>query len=220
MVLKLLKAFHLPKHNFPLFDKDTNDSIDTTGVVVDDGNYDNGTFKDRDYDVRKYKSVAINIQNIGANAIKYKVQSTTKDFVDFDADISDDDFDKEEKAETSLAAGAQATGSVEVTGGPSVKADGDLTLVSAVANTFSEGTATLVSVVAGDTITINGNLYTAVDGARANDTEFSVDTGDNETATDLAAAINGDTRTGTLGDVSASATTNVVTITTDVLGVA
>lgn len=124
MVLKILKPFHLPKHNFPIFDKDTNDAIDTTGVVVDNANYDNGTFKDRDYDVRKYKSVAINLENIGANSIDYKVLSTTKDFVDLDADIGDDDFDKEEKAETALVARAKATGTVDLTGGASGSVDG------------------------------------------------------------------------------------------------
>ena len=220
MVLKLLKPFHLPKHNFPLFDKDTNDSIDTTGVVVDDGNYDNGTFKDRDYDVRKYKSVAINIQNIGANAIKYKVQSTTKDFVDFDADISDDDFDKEEKAETSLAAGAQATGSVEVTGGPSVKAEGDFTLVSAVANVFADGVVTCASVEVGDTVTANNLVYTAVDGTKSDNTEFDQSGTNDQCAADLADSITNDTRSGTTGDLSATDSTDEATIVTDVSGTA
>ena len=218
MVLKKLSSKQIANKSYAIYDLDENDSIHTDGVAVDDGNYDNGTFKDRDYDVREYKSLAINLENIGANEVKYKVLSTTKHFDDLDAELTDDDFDKEEKAETSLASRAKASGSVEVTGGPSVAAEGDLTLSSAVAETKSTGEITCASVVAGDTVTVNGLLYTAVEGAKADNTEFSVDTGDNECAADLADSINNDARSGTLGDVSASPSSAVVTITTDVLG--
>ena len=83
------------------------------------------------------------------------------------------------------------------------------------------GTVTCVSAIAGDTVTVNGLLYTAVAGAKANDTQFSIDTSDNATATDLADSIDDDTRTGitvTTVDVTATATTNVVTILADETG--
>lgn len=75
----------------------------------------------------------------------------------------------------------------------------------------ASGTLTCVSAVAGNTVTVNGLLYTAVSGVKADDTEFSIDTSDNATATDLADSIDDDTRTGTLDDLTATATTNVVT---------
>jgi hypothetical protein len=99
-------------------------------------------------------------------------------------------------------------------------AEGEVVLASAVANAFADGTVTCDSVQAGDTVTVNGLVYTAVAGAKADDTEFSVDTSDDDTANDLADSINNDTRTGTLGVVSAVAVTDTVTITTDVEGVA
>ncbi len=77
------------------------------------------------------------------------------------------------------------------------------------------GTATCVSCVAGNTFTINGVVYTGVTGAKANNTEFSIDTGDNETATDLADSINNDIRVGTDDpDITIDATvvTNVITL--------
>ena len=83
------------------------------------------------------------------------------------------------------------------------------------------GTATCVSVIATDTITVNGLVYTAVAGAKANNTEFSVDTGDNECATDLADSLTNDTRIGTDdADIRAKgvAASNVVTITAEAGG--
>ncbi len=97
---------------------------------------------------------------------------------------------------------------------------GTITCASAVANTFSTGTVTCATAVQGNTATINGLVYTGVDGAPADFTEFSVDTGNNETATSLAAAVNGDARSGTLGDVSASPSSAVVTLTSDQAGTA
>ncbi len=105
----------------------------------------------------------------------------------------------------------------------------DVTCLSAVANTFSTATVTAATVlenvfstgdvtaatsIQGDTVTVNGLVYTGVDGAAADFTEFSVDTGNNETAISIAAAVNGDARAGTLGDVSANAVAAVVTFTT------
>lgn len=97
---------------------------------------------------------------------------------------------------------------------------GTVTAASAVANTFSTGTVTCATAIQGNTAVINGLTYTGVDGAPADFTEFSVDTGNNETATSLAAAVNGDARSGTLGDVSASPSSAVVTLTSDVAGAA
>jgi hypothetical protein len=55
----------------------------------------------------------------------------------------------------------------------------------------------LTAIVAGETVTINGLVYTAVNGAKANNTEFSADTSDTAAATDLADSINNDVRSGT-----------------------
>ena len=80
----------------------------------------------------------------------------------------------------------------------------------------ASGTATCVSCVAGNTITINGIVYTGVSGVKSDNTEFSIDTGNNETALDLADSITNDIRIGiddaNLTQVAISAA-NVVTIT-------
>ncbi len=131
-------------------------------------------------------------------------------------------FNKQANGQVSvkyLYADEPAVGSVTIDTTDATHATGTITLSSAVANTFATNTAQCTSVIAGNTVTINELVYTAVDGARANDTQFSADGTDDNCATDLAAAVNGDTRPGTLGDVSASATTDTVTLTTDVLGI-
>lgn len=99
-------------------------------------------------------------------------------------------------------------------------ATGTLTLVSAVAITPATGTVVCASVLAADTVTVNGLLYTAVAGAKANNEQFSIDTGDDECATDLADSITNDTRTGTLNDVTAVSSTDTVTMTQTVAGLA
>ena len=93
-------------------------------------------------------------------------------------------------------------------------------LSSSDGGTLAVSAANLTGGVDADTVTVNGLVYTAVAGARANDTEFSTDTSNNATATDLAAAITADVRSGTSGDVTASETSAVVTCTTDVAGTA
>jgi len=98
-------------------------------------------------------------------------------------------------------------------------ATGTVTSASPVANTFATGTATLVSVIATDTVTINGLIYLAVSGT-ASEGEFDIDGDDAANAIELRNAINTDTRTGTTGDLTATASTNVVTATTDVAGTA
>jgi len=102
----------------------------------------------------------------------------------------------------------------------STLASGTVTAASVLENTFATGTAQCTSVIATDTVTINGLKYTAVAGAKEDNTEFSIDTGDTECALDLSASINADVRVGTLGTVTASPTTDTVTITTSVAGVA
>jgi len=113
-----------------------------------------------------------------------------------------------------------AEGSVTIDTTTATKATGTVTLASAVANTFSTGTAQCTSCIAGDELVVNGLTYTGVAGVKTDNTEFSIDTSDDATATDLADSINNDIRVGTLGTVSATASTDTVTLTTDVEGVA
>ena len=112
-----------------------------------------------------------------------------------------------------------ASGSVTINTTSATHANGTVILASALVNVFSTGTAQCTSVIATNTVAINGLLYTAVAGAKADNTEFSVDTSDTACAADLADSINNDVRVGTLGVVSASPTTDTVTLTSDVLGV-
>lgn len=87
-------------------------------------------------------------------------------------------------------------------------------------STSATGTVTLASALAGDTVTINGLVYTAVAGAKSDNTEFSIDTDDATAAADLADSVNADVRPGTLGDVSATSAAGVVTLTSDQDGAA
>lgn len=97
-------------------------------------------------------------------------------------------------------------------------ASGTLTLASATALVAATGTVVCAGVLAADTVTVNGLVYTAVAGAKADNTEFSIDTGDNECAADLADSITNDSRTGTLDDVTATSSTDTVTMTQTVKG--
>lgn len=78
----------------------------------------------------------------------------------------------------------------------------------------ANGNVTCASVLAADTVTVNGLTYTAVSGAKANNTEFSIDTGDDECATDLTDSIREDTRSPvtTTIDLTATSTGSMVTI--------
>jgi hypothetical protein len=81
------------------------------------------------------------------------------------------------------------------------------------------GTLTLVSALADETVTVNGLVYTAVAGAKADNTEFSIDTDDTAAALDLADSINNDDRIGTLPvTLTAVPALGVVTITSDIQG--
>lgn len=89
--------------------EDKNDNIDTTGVTVDDAVYDTGAFLDRDYDVRLFKNLSMQIKNTGANSIDITVLGTTKDFGDLDTDLVDGDFTETELVEEAVVAGAVST---------------------------------------------------------------------------------------------------------------
>lgn len=90
-------------------------------------------------------------------------------------------------------------------------------VTSPLANVYATGTAKCTSVIAGNTTTLNGLLYTA--SATPTDyTEFDISGDDTATAASLARSVNGDTRTGTLGDVSATSLTDTVTLTTNKKG--
>lgn len=189
--------------------------LEAGAIAVDQDGYTAGL--DRVYDVKGLKNMHAEIENNGPNGLTYKIEKARREFA-LITDLTTPDFDEDIKADTNVAAGSKATGTVDVTGGPSVKADGTLTLVSAVANAFATGTVTCASVLAGDTVTVNGLVYTAVNGAKADDTEFDMSGTDDQCATDLADSIDDDVRSGTSGDLSATATTDTVTAVTDVLG--
>ncbi len=125
---------------------------------------------------------------------------------------------------TGTAALAGGSGSVDgiTVGGVQIMSNPDatVTFASSVANTFSTNTAQCTSVIATNTCTVNGLLYTAVAGAKVGNEQFSIDTGDNECAADLADSINNDERAGTLDPVSAIATTDTVALTSSEVGVA
>jgi len=92
-----------------LYFEDVSDNIDGTGIAVDDPVYDTGGFLDRDYDVRIYKNLSMQIKNIGANSIDITILATTKDFSVLDTDLVDADFTETELAEEAVAAAAVST---------------------------------------------------------------------------------------------------------------
>lgn len=78
----------------------------------------------------------------------------------------------------------------------------------------ASGTITLATVLANSTVTVNGLVYTAVAGAKADNTEFSIDGNDTVDAADLADSINNDVRVGTVATgVTATSALGVVTVT-------
>ena len=113
-----------------------------------------------------------------------------------------------------------ATGKVTIDTVSPTKASGTVILASAVANAFATNTAKCTSVLAGHTLIANGNTYTAVDGTKADNTEFDMSGTDSQCAADLDDSINNDIRNGTSGDLSSTVSTDTVTMTTDVLGAA
>jgi hypothetical protein len=117
---------------------------------------------------------------------------------------------------------AACTGVVTVTAATSGSSSNCITLVSACASTLAvTGCGFLAGGNDACTVTVNGLTYTAVCGAGSTACmEFSTDTSDCATATDLATRITCDAVAGTTGDQTACAAAAIVTITTDVLGVA
>ena len=139
---------------------------------------------DREYDVRGKKNMHLEVKNTGAtNALIYRIERVNKNFVKA-SDLVDADYDKIIKADTDVLAAVKAF-----------------------------GTITLVTVLAGDTVTVNGLVYTAVAGVKANNTEFSIDGTDTVDAADLADSIQNDTRAGILDDITATSAVAVVTVT-------
>jgi len=86
------------------------------------------------------------------------------------------------------------------------------------AGTLATGSIHLVGVIAGDLVTINDLVYTAVAGAKADNTEFSINTSMTAAATDLADSITNDGRAGTTDDVTATSGANAVLLKSTVLG--
>jgi len=166
--------------------------LQTGAILVDQDAYaatPNSTVLDRVYAVKGLDNMHVEIENTGStNGLTYKIEKARKEFKTI-SELVDADFDQDILANTDVLAGVKAFGSV-----------------------------TCVGVLAADTVTVNGLVYTAVAGVKANNTEFSIDTGDNETATDLADSISQDTRAGTLDDLTAVGITNVVTAASTVIG--
>ena len=87
----------------------------------------------------------------------------------------------------------------------------DITANVSIVDPRATGTVTLATAVAGNTVTVNGLVYTGVVGVPANYTQFSVDTSDTAAAASLAAAINTREANGNYA-VTATAALGVVTV--------
>jgi len=96
-----------------------------------------------------------------------------------------------------------------ITGGTAGNA---ITLTSTAGARITLSGATFSGGVNGDFVTLNGLVYTATVGARANDTQFSIDTSNCAAAIDLTAALNADCRTGTLQDLTSTSCAAVSTL--------
>lgn len=146
---------------------------------------------DRIYEVKGMKNVHIEINNSGAtNGLTFKIENARKEFTDITT-LVDADFNQDILGNTNVLALVAAT-----------------------------GTVTLASVLAADFVTINGVVYTAVAGVKANNTQFSIDGSDTVDAADLVDSITNDTRQGTLADITATNAAGVVTVTSTAIGVA
>lgn len=146
---------------------------------------------DRIYNTKGFSNMFIAIENTGLdNGLTFTIEGASKEYL-LIGTLVDGDFNTVIQADANVASGNVA-----------------------------DGTVTCASVLAADTVTINGNLYTAVAGVKANNTQFSIDTSDTACATDLADSITNDTRTGTLNDVVAVSAVGVVTASQTVRGVA
>ena len=146
---------------------------------------------DRTYDVKGLANMHVEIINEHAsNGLIYRIEKARTSY-SLLSSLGDADFDKVLQGNTTV-----------------------LALVSATA------TITLATSLAGDTVTVNGLVYTAVSGVKASNAEYSIDGSDTVDATDLADSITNDTRTGTLADVTATSNLGVVTVTSTAIGIA
>ena len=145
---------------------------------------------DRVYNVEGLNNMHVEIKNTGSNPLTFKIEKARKQVEDVST-LVDADFDKDVLGNTDVLALVAAT-----------------------------GTVTLASVLADDTVTINGLVYTAVAGVKANNTEFSIDGSDTVDAADLVDSITNDTRQGTLKDITATNAAGVVTLTSTAIGTA
>jgi phage tail sheath gpL-like len=87
----------------------------------------------------------------------------------------------------------------------------DVTADISIVDTHALGTITLSSAAAGQTVTLNGKVYTAVSGAADDFTEFSISGDDSADAAALAAAINA-REANDDNEVTATAALGVVTV--------
>lgn len=146
---------------------------------------------DRVFNVNGNNNMHVEYVNDHAtNGLIYKIEKARKEFTKV-SELTDADFDRDILGNTTV-----------------------LALVSATA------TITLATVLAGSTVTINGLVYTAVAGVKANFTQFSIDGSDTVDAADLADSINNDTRVGTLKSVTAIAAVAIITLTSTAVGAA
>lgn len=144
---------------------------------------------DRIYNVLVLNNMHAELKNTGStNDFTYKIEKARKKVADVST-LVDADFDQDIQGNTDVLVAVKAF-----------------------------GTVTIAGVLAGDTVTINGLAYTAVAGVKADNTEFSIDSTDTASATDLADSITNDTRIGTLDDVIATSAAAIVTATQTVTG--
>jgi phage tail sheath gpL-like len=95
----------------------------------------------------------------------------------------------------------------------------DITNTITIVNPHASGTVTAASVVAGDTVTVDGRVYTAVaNGTAPVGNQFSVGASDAACAANLAAAINAGETLDASSKVTATAASAVVTITARAAG--
>lgn len=170
----------------------------------------------------------VDLDTVTINGLDYTAVSGTKlDNTEFSIDTSNDACaaDLEDSINNDVRTGtlnyvsaSAVTNTITLTSSELGTAGDATTLAQTGGNIVLSG-AVFTGGVDANTTTVNGLLYTAVAGAAADFTQFSIDTGNNETATSLAAAIDGDVRVGTLGDCSAVSASAVVTITTDIEGI-
>lgn len=89
----------------------------------------------------------------------------------------------------------------------------DLAGTMSIVDCHASGTVTAASVLAADTVTVDGRVYTAIaNGATPAFGQFSIGADDNECAANLAAAINLGEQADTTSKVTATASSAVVTI--------